>query len=130
MERVVRKLTVLLARLILLLLFPAGAHAEDCKFDKKIDTTLDLSSSETLTVIAGAGRLSITGETGTDEAVIKGTVCASKEEWLDESSIETRVGDIAKIEVELPDIDSGWSFTGKRYACVTSAHMGPINCFN
>jgi hypothetical protein len=77
---------------------------------------LDVSDSDILLVVAGAGTLSITGDSGSDNVVIEGTACASKQEWLDASSIETQTGDAAKIEVELPNIDSGWSIMGDRYA--------------
>jgi len=112
----VKKLSFLLGSLIILLVLPAGAQAEDCRFEKQIDLKLDVSESEVLTVIAGAGKLVIVGATGLDEVVIKGTACASKQEWLDETVIEIRDGDIAKIEVGLPDTDSGWSFLTNRYA--------------
>jgi hypothetical protein len=112
----VRKFFLRLTSLVSLLLFSTGGLAEECRFEKNIDLRLDLSASEVLSVIARAGYLSITGKSGTDDAVIKGTVCVSKEEWLEESGIETRDGDNAKISVELPDIDSVWSLTGNRYA--------------
>jgi hypothetical protein len=112
----VKKLFVLLAGFASLLLFPLVTQAEDCKFEKKIQMNLDLSNAETLLIIAGAGTLTIKGDSDSESAVIEGIACASKQEWLDESSIETQSGDVAKIEVELPDIDGGWSFTGDRYA--------------
>jgi DUF4097 and DUF4098 domain-containing protein YvlB len=93
-----------------------GAQADDCKFEKNIAMNLDLSGTETLSVIAGAGMLSITGAPGSDEAVIKGRACASSEKWLEETGLETRSGDLARIEVELPDTDGGWSLLGNRYA--------------
>jgi len=111
-----KKLFVVSACLISALLFSGGLQADDCKFEKTIDMTLDLSASDSLSVIARAGRLTITGNADTDEAAITGTVCVSKEAWLDESGIETRGGSAATIEVKLPNIDSVWSFTGKRYA--------------
>ena len=111
-----RTSTLILAGLVSLLLFPVAAQAEDCKYEKEIESTLDLAGTQSLTVLAKAGRLSINGKSGTDEAVIKGRICASSEEWLDESGVETRTGDIARIEVVLPDTDGGWSFMGNRYA--------------
>ena len=111
-----KKLFVVPVCFITAVLFSGGLQAKDCKFEKKIETKLDLSASDSLAVIARAGRLYIIGDAGTDEVAITGTVCVSKKEWLDESGIETRGGNPARIEVKLPDIDRSWSFTGNRYA--------------
>jgi len=94
----------------------SSLQAWDCKFDKKIDQTLDLGASEELTVLAAAGDLVVAGVEGSSVATIRGRVCVSKEEWLDESRVETREGNRAEIIVELPDTDGGWSLTGLRYA--------------
>jgi hypothetical protein len=111
-----KKSAVLVVILVVATAFPAVVRSDDCDYERKIAKTLDLSSSEALTIIAVAGTLTIKGNSGSDEAVIKGIVCASKEDWLDESDIEISDGDLAKIEAEVPDVDSGWSFIGKRYA--------------
>lgn len=113
-----KKLSTLLASLLALLVFPSIAQAEDCEFTKTIELTLDLSNTETLAVLAGAGTLKIFGKSGTHEAVITGKACASSEEWLEDSTIEARTGDLAKIEVELPEIGNSWSIFGDRYAYI------------
>ena len=113
-----KKYGVLIVSLIALLVFPIGVKADDCEFEKSITLNLDLSSSDTLTVLAKAGKLTITGQANSDEAVIQGKACASSEEWLAESGIETVEGDTSKIEVVLPNTDKGWSFTGNKYAYI------------
>lgn len=95
--------------------FSTAASADWCKFEKDIDMTLDLSATDVLSITAAAGELEVTGVSGTDEAVIKGRVCASKEAWLEESSVKTQTGKHAQITVDLPDGNSGWSFTGNSY---------------
>ena len=64
----IRFWAVLLAGL-LLFQFSTEAVADYCRHEKPIDTTLNLSSSDTLSVIAAAGDLRITGVEGGDEAV-------------------------------------------------------------
>ncbi len=111
-----KKLIVLLSCLISASLFSAGLKAEDCEFEKQIDMKLDLAGSDSLAVIAKAGKLTITGSSDTNEAIISGTVCVSKESWLEKSSVETRGGKSARIEVNLPSTDGGWMIFGDRYA--------------
>ena len=100
---------------LLLYQFSTEAFADDCKYEKKIDMTLDLSSSDSLSIIAAAGDLDITGLAGTQEAVIHGRVCASKEDWLKAANIMTQSGSQALISADLPDINGGWSLTGNSY---------------
>ena len=101
--------------LFALLLAPA-AQAWDCKYEKEIDRSLDLSGSDELVVKAAAGDLEIRGGSG-DTALIRGTLCVSEEEWLEREVIVTESGRRAEITVDLPET-SGWSLTGNRYAYV------------
>jgi hypothetical protein len=93
-----------------------GLQASDCDFEKSIDQTLDLAGSEELFVLAGAGDLRITGVKGSDVAQIKGRVCASEEEWLEQSGLELSGGKRAEIVVNLPDTDEDGSWSGNNYA--------------
>jgi hypothetical protein len=97
-----------------LMLAPA-VQAWDCEYEKQIDQTLDLSDAQTLTILARAGDLEVHGKPGTDSATIRGTLCVSEEEWLEQSGVEARSGADAEIEVYLPKT-SGWSWSGNRYA--------------
>jgi len=101
---------------LLIYQFSIEASADWCKYEKNIDLTLDLSDSDLLAVSAAAGDLEITGVAGTDEAVIHGKACVSKEAWLDESEVETQAGRRAQINVNLPDTNGGWSLMGSTYA--------------
>jgi hypothetical protein len=100
---------------LLLYQFSSDALADSCKFGKDIDLTLDLSNSNMLSIYAVAGDLDVVGVSGSDQAVISGKACASKEAWLEESRVNTSGGNHAVIEVELPGGDKGWSFTGNSY---------------
>jgi len=98
-------------------LVSASVQAWDCKYEKRIDQELDLAGSEKLSVMAAAGDLEITGTSDSQVATIKGRVCVSDEDWLDESGVELTAGKRAKIEVSMPDT-SGWSLMGQRYAYI------------
>lgn len=93
--------------------FSSEAVADSCKFEKKIDMTLDLSNSELLAISAVAGDLEINGVSRSDQALISGRACVSKESWLDDSNVETKAGQRAEITVILPDTDGGWSLLGR-----------------
>jgi DUF4097 and DUF4098 domain-containing protein YvlB len=98
-------------------LVSSGLQASDyCEYEKNIDQTLDLAGSEELFVLAGAGELRITGKKDSDVAQIKGRVCVSQEEWLEQSGLGTSSGTRAEITVDLPDIDDGRSWSDNNYA--------------
>jgi hypothetical protein len=109
-ERTMNRFLVLLAALA-----AGSAQAWDCKYEKDIDISLNLTGSEQLNVVAAAGDLEIVGHAGTTEARVRGKVCASEEEWLDQAEIVTGEGRNASITVSLPDSGSGWSWTGSQY---------------
>jgi len=101
---------------LLLYQFSSEVNADWCKFEKNIDVTLDVADSELLAITAAAGDLEVRGVAGSDEAVIHGKVCVSKEAWLDEAQIHTVAGNQAKIIADLPDHDGSWSLFGNSYA--------------
>ena len=104
---------------LLLYQFSTEVLAESCKYEKEIDLTLNLSSAETLSILAAAGDLDVVGVADTDQAVIKARVCASKEKWLEESNVITNTGKRAEIKVDLPEVNGGWSITGNTYIWMT-----------
>lgn len=100
---------------LLLYQFSTEALADSCKYEKKINETLDLAKSDLLTISAAAGDLDIVGVSGSGQAVIKARACASKKEWLEESKIVTTPGNLAAIDVYLPNSDGGWLSLGSNY---------------
>ena len=92
-----------------------SAMAWDCKYEKDVQATLDLSGSELLIVAAAAGDLEIRGQAGATEARIRGKLCASEEEWLDESELVTEGGREASISVALAEREDSWTFFGSSY---------------
>jgi hypothetical protein len=105
----------LLSTGLLLFQFNVDAFAGPCKFDRDFDLKLDVSGSEKLTIRAVAGDLDVIGVAGLTEAVISGKLCASKEAWAEEASINTESGKHARIAVNLPDAGGGWSMIGNKY---------------
>jgi hypothetical protein len=101
---------------LLIYQFSTEASADWCKFEKDINLTLDLSASDVLAISAAAGDLEIVGVSGSDQAVIRGKACASKEVWLEESEVNTITGRRAEINVKLPKVSGGWSWSGNSYA--------------
>jgi len=88
-----------------------GVQASDCKFEKIIELTLNLSGSEELSIAARAGDLEITGHADRGEARIRGKVCASNAEWLDETRVLTEGGRQASIAVETPPLKAAGPFS-------------------
>ena len=99
---------------LLIFQFSSNASADVCKFEKKIEKTLDLSGTESLMITALAGDLEVVGVPASQAAVIRGRVCASKEAWLADSDIYTAPGKSAEISADLPDTGSSWSW-GSNY---------------
>lgn len=93
-----------------------GLQAWNCSHTRQIDQVLDLSGSAELLIEAKAGDLEVRGHSGSD-ALIRGEVCVSKEEWLEKATVVTSEGRAARISVDLPET-SGWSLTGGRYAYI------------
>ena len=102
---------------VLIFVASTPVQAWQCEYDKRIDQVLDVSGSSVLDVAAAAGDLRISGKPGTDEVKIRGKVCVSEEEWLDEVTVETSTGDRATVSVVIPDSE-GWTIWGSRYAYV------------
>jgi hypothetical protein len=100
--------------LMVAVLATGSAQAWNCAHERNMDATLDLADAKSLTVRAAAGDLTVSGRSGLTEARIRGRVCASEEEWLDEARIDTEGGRDAAVYVTLPD-SSGWSLMGSRY---------------
>lgn len=96
--------------------FSTDVSAGWCEYEKEINLTLDLAGSEVLAISAAAGDLEVRGVAGSDQAVIHGKVCVSKQAWLDDADIEIIAGKRAQINVNLPDSSGGWSLFGNRYA--------------
>jgi hypothetical protein len=100
---------------LLIYQFSTNASADSCRYEKEINETLNLAKSDLLTISAGAGDLDVIGVPGTGEAVIRARVCASKQDWLEESNVITTPGKLAEITTSLPNSDGSWMSLGNSY---------------
>ena len=83
---------------------------DDCKYEKRIDRTLDLANASQLDINATAGDLRVTGDSHGAEAVIEAVICASEEDWADQTWLRMESGSTAEISVEDPRSgNSSWS---------------------
>jgi len=82
----------------------------DCDNQRVIEETLDLSGTDLLQIVAGAGDLEITGQPGMESAIIKATVCASEAEYSEQSGLDITSGATARIATIMPEVEwrSGW----------------------
>jgi len=93
--------------------------AWECEYERQFEETLSLSGSDVLFIVAGAGDLDIRGDSGGNEARVRGKVCASKEEWVNEATMKMTRGEQAEIAVVIPDVDWNWSAGGNgRYVYI------------
>lgn len=104
-------------RILLLLvgLVATSANAWECEHQRLIEETLDVADAHELAVIAAAGDLRINGREDRSDVAVRATVCASKQEWVDESSIDLQTGEAAQVAVVIPEIDWSLSWSGQRY---------------
>lgn len=105
----IRFWAIILAAL-LLYQFSGTASADNCKYEKTIEKTLDLNDSDSLSITAAAGDLVVVGVAGASEAAIHGRVCASKEAWLEQTDIYTASGKRAEIVADMANTGDNWSF--------------------
>lgn len=104
--------------LVLMAALAAGsvqAWNPGCEYERELDITLSVAGSERLAITAAAGDLEVTGHAGTSEARVRGKLCSSEEEWLDQAKIQAEGGREASIIVTLPDTAKGWNWLGSRY---------------
>lgn len=95
---------------LLLYQYSNAASADNCKYEKKIEKTLDLDESDSLAITGAAGDLEIVGVAGASEAAIHGRVCASREAWLEQTDIYTASGERAEITADMAETGDNWSF--------------------
>ncbi len=86
---------------------------DDCENRRVIEETLDVSATELLQIVAGAGELEITGREGQQSASVTATVCASSEEYAEASRLDIASGGTARIATVMPEVDGGGWGSGR-----------------
>lgn len=84
-------------------------HAADwCKFTASRSVTLEAAGARTIVITAGAGELSIHGQSARNNVQADGRACASSREVLDRIQLESRrEGDVLYVRTVLPKLDDG-----------------------
>lgn len=112
-----RKAIPMLAALTLLVLAGA-AGATECRYSAPRNVDLEATTLKSLLLNLGSADAHVTGVAGLSRVEVRGTACASNQEWLKDLQLDTsRSGDSATVTVRREDNDSIFSFFGfARYA--------------
>jgi DUF4097 and DUF4098 domain-containing protein YvlB len=112
-----RKAIPTLAGLTLLVLAGA-ASATECRYSAPRNLDLDAASLKSLLLNLGSADAHVSGVPGLSRVEVRGTACASNEEWLKDLQLDTsHSGDSATVTVRRRDHDSIFSLFGfSRYA--------------
>lgn len=112
-----RKAIPMLAGLTLLVLAGA-AGATECRYSASRNLDLDAASLKSLLLNLGSADAHVRGVPGLSRVEVRGTACASNEEWLKDLRLDTsHSGDSATVTVRRGDYDSVFSLFGfSRYA--------------
>ena len=75
---------------VLLVSIPFTAvQADSCEYEKKVDVSFDMNGVDSAQVHTIAGDEVIAGISGSNEAIVKATICASSQKLLDNCLLYT-----------------------------------------
>ena len=112
-----RKSILMLAGASLLALSIAAGAAEQCRYSAPRNAQIDAAGLKRLSVEIGPDDLLIRGEPGIANITVRGTACASSQDWLKDVKLETvRHGDIGSIVARDGDHHVMLSLFGGSYA--------------
>lgn len=98
--------------LLVILIFPLSAQAEECDYTRTIKKTLDATTLSELKVIARAGSLEIAGYKGGQDIQLDAKLCASSKKNLKRMDVSFDVdGKLGKIKTQIPS-NNGLFFNG------------------
>ena len=75
------------------LIAPIYGYADDCRYSKDYDFSVDAASLESLRLDVGAGSLSVEGNAASNEVRVVATACANSRKRLDDLDLTHRVRD-------------------------------------
>jgi hypothetical protein len=75
------------------LMAPIYGYADDCRYSKEYDFSVDSASLEKLRLDVGAGSLSVEGSAASNEVRVVATACANSRNRLDELDLTHRIRD-------------------------------------
>ena len=100
-----------------LLVFATIAGAEECRYSAPRNAGIDAAGLHSLLLRLGSSDLDIRGVPGLNRIEVRGTACASKQEWLKDMQVSTgRSGDQAKVDAEHYTDTSIFNLFGDSYA--------------
>jgi DUF4097 and DUF4098 domain-containing protein YvlB len=116
-RKVMHKSMLLLAGASLLALSFTAMGAEHCRYNAPRNAEINAAGLKLLAVQIGPDDLTIHGEPGLTNVVVRGTACASDQSWLPEIKLEAgRQGDTANVVAHDRDHAINFSFFGSSYA--------------
>ena len=112
-----RKAIPLLAGLACLVV-AAAAGAQPCRYSAPRNLDLDAGALKSLLLNLGAADAHVHGVAGLSNVQVRGTACASNQQWLDDLRIDSsRSGDQATVTAHTGDHENSFNLTGiSRYA--------------
>lgn len=100
-----------------LLLLASAAGAEECRFSAQRSADVDAAGLHSLMLRIGPSDLDIQGVAGLKRIEVRGTACASEQDWLKDLKISTaRNGNQATVDAEPNNHSSSFSLFGSVYA--------------
>ena len=103
---------------LLVLLAPALAGANECRFTAQHDFDVDAAGLKTLAVALGSSDVRVEGVAGLTKVEIRGKACASDEQWLSGLDVEqVRAGDRLTVTPRQAR-EAGWHWFGSSYAYI------------
>ncbi|HEY3521176.1 MAG TPA: DUF4097 family beta strand repeat-containing protein [Rhodanobacteraceae bacterium] len=100
-----------------LLLFATIAGAEECRYNAPRNADISAAGLHSLLLRLGSSDLDVRGVAGLDRIEVRGTACASKQEWLQDLQVTTdRSGDQARVDAEHHTNTSIFNLFGDSYA--------------
>ena len=90
------------------------AEAWNCEHEKEVDQVLHLGGAQQLVIEAGAGELEISGDGKPGQVRVRGRVCVSQEDWLEQSELLVTEGARYAIRTELPELGDDCGASGRR----------------
>lgn len=74
-----------------ILITPIYSYADDCSYSKDYDFSVDAASLESLQLAVGAGKLTVTGNSASNEVRVVATACANTSKRLEELDLTHQV---------------------------------------
>ena len=116
--------------LLCVCLFSTSLQAWNCKYEKNIEQVLDLTGSEMLIILAGAGDLEIEGDQGRFDSNHSRTCLRFRRRMAGGIPDRCAGRPASGNRCELPEISDSWSLMGQTYAYIDLEIDSPETVFD